>query len=98
MKALIPTSNKRTERVFLIGAELKSRTSWEVREALDELAELAVTAGAEVVGDGTQRLETPAAGTFIGRGKADEFARSSEAAWAEVLGFIRSRTAQVARR
>jgi len=54
---------------------LKSRTSWEVREALDELAELAVTAGAEVVGDGTQRLETPAAGTFIGRGKADEFAR-----------------------
>ena len=30
--------------------------------------------------------------------KADEFARSSEAAWAEVLGFIRSRTAQVARR
>jgi len=75
LKALIPTSNKRTERVFLIGAELKSRTSWEVREALDELAELAVTAGAEVVGDGTQRLETPAAGTFIGRGKADEFAR-----------------------
>ena len=54
---------------------MKSRTSWEVREALDELAELAVTAGAEVVGDGTQRLETPAAGTFIGRGKADEFAR-----------------------
>src|SRR2546423_2379674 len=30
--------------------------------------------------------------------KADEFARSSEAAWAEVLGFIRSHTAQVARR
>ena len=54
---------------------MKSRTSWEVREALDELAELAVTAGAEVVGDGTQRLQTPAAGTFIGRGKADEFAR-----------------------
>ena len=75
MKALIPTSNQRTERVFLIGAELKSRTGLEVRESLDELTELAETAGAEVVGDGTQRMESPSAGTFIGSGKADEFAR-----------------------
>ena len=29
--------------------------------------------------------------------KADEFARTSEAAWAEVLGFVRSHTGQVAR-
>jgi carboxymethylenebutenolidase len=29
--------------------------------------------------------------------KADEFARTSEAAWAEVLGFVRSRTGQTAR-
>ena len=75
MKALISTSNKRTERVFLIAAELKSRTAWEVRDSLDELAELAVTAGAEVIGDGTQKLEAPLAATFIGCGKADEFAR-----------------------
>ena len=75
MKALILTSNKGTERVFLIGAQLKSRSSWEVRESLDELAELAVTAGAAVVGDGTQKLEAPEAATFIGSGKADEFAR-----------------------
>ncbi len=54
---------------------MKSRTGWEVRDSLDELAELAATAGAEVVGDGTQRLEAPVAGTFIGSGKADEFAR-----------------------
>src|SRR5439155_200963 len=54
---------------------LKSRTSWEVRDSLVELAELAVTAGGEVVGDGTQKLETLAAATFIGSGKADEFAR-----------------------
>jgi GTPase len=54
---------------------LKSRTAWEVRDSLDELAELAATAGGEVVGDGTQRLEAPAAGTFIGGGKSDEFAR-----------------------
>ena len=46
-----------------------------MRDSLDELAELAATAGAEVVGDGTQRLEAPVAATFIGCGKADEFAR-----------------------
>ena len=54
---------------------MKSRTAWEVRDSLDELAELAATAGAEVVGDGTQKLEAPVAATFIGCGKADEFAR-----------------------
>ena len=41
---------------------------------MEELAELAATAGAEVVGTGTQKLEAPVAGTFIGPGKAQEFA------------------------
>ena len=54
---------------------MKSRTAWEVRDSLDELAELAATAGAEVIGNGTQKLEAPVAATFIGCGKADEFAR-----------------------
>ncbi|MHB8523731.1 MAG: GTPase HflX [Limisphaerales bacterium] len=74
MKALISTATKRTERVFLIGAELKTRTAWDVRDSLDELAQLARTAGAEVVGDGKQKLESPVAATFIGSGKAQEFA------------------------
>ena len=73
MKALISTT-KRTERVFLIGLELKSGASWQTRDSLQELAELAVTAGGAVVGDGTQKLEAPVAGTFIGSGKAEEFA------------------------
>ena len=41
---------------------------------MDELTELATSAGAEVVGDGTQKLETRVAATFIGSGKAKEFA------------------------
>ena len=41
---------------------------------MEELAELATTAGGEVVGDGIQKLAAPCAGTFIGKGKADEFA------------------------
>ena len=41
---------------------------------MEELAELAATAGGEVVETGTQKLESPVAGTFIGTGKAQEFA------------------------
>jgi GTP-binding protein HflX len=52
---------------------LKSRKSWETGDSLAELAELAATAGGEVVGDGVQKLESPNAATFIGKGKADEF-------------------------
>jgi GTP-binding protein HflX len=73
LKALI-SLNKRTERVFLIGLELKSASNLATRESLDELAELAVTAGGAVIGDGIQKLEAPVAGTFIGPGKAAEFA------------------------
>lgn len=75
MKALFETRNTRTERVFLVGVELKSRNGWEIGDSLEELAELAGTAGGEVVGDGIQRLEAPHAGTFIGKGKGEEFAR-----------------------
>jgi GTP-binding protein HflX len=73
LKALIETRNTRTERVFLVAVELKSRNGWEVRDSLEELSELAITAGGEVVGDGVQKLDAPNAGTFIGKGKADEF-------------------------
>ena len=74
MKALIETSRRAPERVFLVGLELKSRSTWDLQDSLAELEELASTAGGEVVGNGTQKLENPVAGTFIGSGKADEFA------------------------
>ena len=38
MKALVSTATKKTERVFLVGVELKSRPAWDVRDSLDELA------------------------------------------------------------
>jgi GTPase len=74
LKALISTAKNGTERVFLIGAEFRSRSAWELRDSLEELAQLAGTAGGNVVGDGTQRLPAPVASTFIGSGKAGEFA------------------------
>lgn len=42
---------------------------------MEELRQLAQTAGAEVVGDATQKLESPIAATYIGSGKADELAK-----------------------
>lgn len=74
LRALIDTVTKKTERVFLVGVELKGRTKWEVGDSLAELKELASTAGAIVAGQGMQRLEAPVAGTFVGTGKAKEFA------------------------
>ncbi len=60
--------------MFLVGLELKSGEALDVRDSLDELAELASTIGALVVGDGTQKLDRPNPSTFIGAGKAAEFA------------------------
>ena len=59
---------------MLIGVELKSGSAAAVHESLEELTELAITAGATVVGTGLQKLQTPVAATFIGPGKAREFA------------------------
>ncbi len=87
MKALIETRNRRTERVFLVGVELKSRTGWEIRDSLEELSELATTAGAEVVGDGLQRMAAPCATTYIGKGKADEFAAHCRSAEVDTVIF-----------
>ena len=58
MKALLETADRKTERAFLIGVELKSHSSWDVRDSLDELAELASTAGAQVI-DGTGKSVIP---------------------------------------
>ena len=76
MKSLIQTRDTRSERVFLIGVELKSREAADVRESLEELAELALTAGGEIIGHATQKLDTPNAATYIGKGKAEELSVS----------------------
>jgi GTP-binding protein HflX len=77
LKAL-SEQNKETERVFLVGGENKKGGAREIRESMEELADLATTAGALVLGEGTQRLERPHVATFIGKGKAAEFAKICE--------------------
>jgi GTP-binding protein HflX len=55
--------------------------------SLDELAALADTAGAEVVGRLVQRRDDPDPGTFIGRGKLDELHARVHAAGAGLVAF-----------
>ena len=74
MKSLIQTRDTRSVRVYLVGVELKSRTAADVRESLAELTELAETAGTQIIGEGTQKMAVPVAATYIGPGKAQEFA------------------------
>ena len=74
MKALVENTVRRSERVFLIGAEFRNRPGVGLDDALAELAALSATAGGQVVGEGRQRLPSPAAATFIGAGKAEQLA------------------------
>jgi len=74
LKALIEIAAKRTLRAFLVGVQLKSRAEFDVQESMAELAELADTLGAKVMGQAVQKLEAPAPGTYIGKGKAAELA------------------------
>jgi GTP-binding protein HflX len=87
LKSLIQTRDTRSVRVFLIGVELKSRSAADVTESLAELAELATTAGAQVAGQGVQKMAVPVAGTYIGRGKAEEFALSCRASEVDTVIF-----------
>jgi GTP-binding protein HflX len=74
LRSLIETRTQRTERVFLVGVELKNDKGGSTRETLDELSELVETAGGTVTGEGVHKRDTPNAGTYIGKGKAGEFA------------------------
>jgi GTPase len=73
-------TNKKTEstilpreRAFLVGVEIRQQENLlPLDDSLQELSLLADTAGLEVVGQSTQRLNTPNPKTFIGPGKVEE--------------------------
>lgn len=67
------------ERAVLMGIESE--------ESLAELARLADTAGAEVVGAFLQKRDKPDTALFIGRGRADELCRQVQALEADVCIF-----------
>jgi GTP-binding protein HflX len=59
------------ERALLIGLEKAGVSKWDLQDSMEELRELANSAGAEVVDTITQKLPRPTAPYYIGKGKAE---------------------------
>jgi GTP-binding protein HflX len=76
------------EKAFLVGIDIyKQQRLLSVEDSLAELSLLSDTAGLDVVGDLTQKLEHPNPETFIGAGKADELKALVEETAAAVVVF-----------
>jgi GTPase len=83
-------TTERQERAFLVAAQLKYWGGdghganggiggrWNAESSLEELALLAGTAGARVVGQTKQRLEHPNTATYVGKGKVEEIVSQRE--------------------
>ncbi|HEY5088265.1 MAG TPA: GTPase HflX [Gemmatimonadaceae bacterium] len=66
-----------SERALLIGAPRKGRNAkHRTAEHLEELARLADTAGAEVVGEVVQQIDRPNPATYLGKGKVEELTQT----------------------
>jgi len=74
MGRLYSTSEETRETAILVGVLLKGQHEWEIADSLDELEQLADTAGAEVLDSMLVKAPAPDAGTLIRRGKAEEIA------------------------
>lgn len=93
-KPITYPSQPPVERALLVGVELKrnspridSHVSLRVEDSLDELALLAETAGLQVVGRTTQRVERIHPATLIGKGKLEEIIASRAENLFDVLLF-----------
>jgi GTPase len=72
---MIELAQSGKEKCILVGVPTRSNLKTAVDESLSELALLADTAGAEVVGRITQDRDRPEPATFIGKGKVEELHR-----------------------
>jgi GTPase len=83
------------ERAYLVAVERKHRpdgsggagAALSAESSLEELALLAHTAGAEVVGRAIQRLDSPNSATYIGKGKLEEVVAERQAAGYSMVVF-----------
>lgn len=64
---------ERAERIVLVGIDTRRLLAgWPLENSLDELEQLARTAGGEVVGRLSQKLEKPSSAHYLGSGKMQE--------------------------
>jgi GTP-binding protein HflX len=79
------TDSVAREKAMLVGVLLPDQPVYDPE--LEELAGLAETAGARVVGSLTQRRQAPDAATYLGKGKVDELKGLAKKADADVIVF-----------
>lgn len=75
------------ERTLLVGLETPALDRWQVQESLEELASLVRTAGGDVAQTARQRLPSPTAPYYIGKGKAYELAQMCSEEHLEAVVF-----------
>ena len=82
------TPEDQIERAVIVGINLRgSRPLLNLEDSLQELTQLADTAGMEVVGQASQNVSHIDPATFIGTGKVDEIQQSLLATGAKVVIF-----------
>ncbi len=89
MHKKIPTSTTPPrERAFLVGVEVHGQKHiLTLDDSLSELSLLCDTAGLEVVGELTQKIDRPNPETFIGSGKVEELKALAEDSLAQAVVF-----------
>ncbi|HZD59871.1 MAG TPA: GTPase HflX [Anaerolineae bacterium] len=78
---------ERAERAVVVGVQLGAEPDWEAEQSLNELEQLTLTAGAEVVARISQRMDKPNVRTYIGPGKAEEVWQIARAQGADLVIF-----------
>ena len=88
MKELKDTDPKIQERAVLVGVMIRGRDEeWNIRDTLDELAQLTEGAGAEVLSRVLCKQSKIHPGQYIGKGKAEEIAKQIEELEANLVIF-----------
>jgi GTP-binding protein HflX len=81
------TDTASTETALIVGVITPEQSRWDVRDHLNELEQLAHTAGATVIDRVTQSLTSPDPATFIGSGKVKELKRRAAEQDADLVIF-----------
>lgn len=81
------TPHARAEKAYLVGVSLPNSSIAREHEHLDELEQLARTAGAEIVGKAIQGRTRVDGATFIGAGKAREIKEACDRTGANLVVF-----------
>jgi GTP-binding protein HflX len=88
-----PTSIAQAARDAASAPRQNSQPQFSAEESLGELRDLAVSAGAEIVGDILQHRDSPDPATLIGKGKLEEIAGAAASTSADLILFDHDLTA-----